>query len=754
GGEPAPLVTLATQLPALGVGVDPALRIVAAVRKRPLVLVVDDLEQMKRGQLQRLTGLVRDLVAVEGERLLVIASVTEEDGGPVAGFVSGAATGLSPERLPLSGLDRRSTIALVREQGVTGAAGAALGHRLHEELRGQPGATIDQITALVTAGWLVAGEGGLRSTRGIDQLREAPLPIPPHVRDQQEGVLARVSPHARALLEVMVVLNMEGTAALIRRILDQPASQVDRAAMELAAAGFIQRRLEGTAEVLSLHPTQQRGLLYALIKPQRRAALHRQVAATLRSRSRRLGQMAEIIGHHLLQGGQIAEAWPLLLVAAQGKLRSGRLKTARQLLRLALDAQPAAEAVLPLDEVQRHRRLLFALEAESRERGGDLTGAVVAWEQALDAAQEEGDPKTVARIQSGLGLAQTARGDVMLANVGLEEAITHLERGDPMWPRVARALAGARLEAGAVEGAEHLWGELLELSRATDSSARRAEALAGLGQIALARGDVAAGQQLLEEALPALSSHQPDPEHARLLLSAAELSLCAGQLHRARQHAERAESIARDAQRLMVCVRALGVSACAAWALGDEGEASRAVRSAGALMQAVSETETAEDLRARLLMARVLAMQGSLARARAMLPEAVADIEPGLDDPAAQQQALLSRLLAGQQPGRAIELARAVLERTPARLPWVAARIALDTAHALRTMERITAARMALSRVDALVGQGPLRLLGLEAARLRAALTQGRDGVEEAAALRDRLYRDLGEPVGFWSRWS
>ena len=752
GREPAPLETIAAQLPALGVGVDPALRIVAAVRKRPLVLVVDDLDEMKRGHLQRLTGLVRDLVAVEGERLLVVAAVSRDDGS-VGGFVSGAATGLTPDRVDLSGLGRRATIALVRDRGVTGAAGAALGHRLHEDLSGQPGPVLDQIEALIEAGWLVSGASGLRSTRSVEQLREAPLPLPPHLRDRQEGALTGLPAGARALLEVLVVLNMEGTAALIRRILGTSAPSLDAAATALVERELIERRPEGTAEVLVLHPSRKRNLLYAIIEPERRAALHRQIAATLRKRSRRLGPMAEIIGHHLLQGGQVAEAWPLLLVAAQRKLRSGKLKTARQLLRLALDAQPVAETALPPDDVQRNRRLLFALEAECRERGGDITGAVSAWEQALSAALAEGDPKTVARIQSGLGLAQTARGDVMLANVGLEEAITHLERGDPMWPRVARALASARLESGVVAGAERLWQELLEMSRATASQTRRAEALAGLGQVALARGELSEGRRLLSEAIPLLPTSTPDPEHARLLLSVAELSLCSGALFEARERAEQAESIARDAQRLMICVRALGISACAAWSLGDDNNTRRCLRSATALMQAVDETESAEDLRARLLMSRVFALLGNLEQARGVLPGEVFGIGPGLDDPIGQQQALQARLLAGRDPGRAIALARSVLERTPARQEWVAARVSLDTAHALRTMERVTAARMALSRADSLIARGGLRLLALEAARLRAALTQGRDGVADASVLRAELFASLGEPPGFWGRW-
>lgn len=752
GTDPDPMQSLAEQLPALGAGVDPALRIVAAARKRPLALLVDDLEQMKRGQLQRLTGLVRDLIAVEGERVLIIASVTQDD-GPGAGFISGAATGLTPERLVLEGLDRRAAVALVRAHGVTGAAGAALGHRLHGDLRGHPGSIIDQIAAMVSAGWLVAGDNGLRSTRSIDQIRDAALPLPPNIRVQQERALGTISDDARSLLDVMVVLDMEGTAALIRRILAQPAAQVDRAAQELASADLITQRLEGTAAVLALSAGQQRNLLYALIEPEQRAAIHRQIANTLRRRTRRLGPMAEFISHHLLQGGQVAEAWPLLMVSAQRKLRSGKLKTARQLIRLALDAQPVAEAKLPADVVQRHRRLLFALDAECRERGGDITGAVGSWQQALEAAQAEGDPKTVARIQAGLGLSQTARGDMILANVGLEEALSHLERGDPMWPRVARALASARLEAGATEGAEQLWSELLKLSRATDSPMHRAEAIAGLGQIAIARGQLREGQRLIEEALPVLSNSGTEPEHARLLLSVAEQDIGAGRLYRARSMADQAESIARDAQRLMICVRALGISAWAAWSIGDEGEARRCIRSGNSIIHAVDESDSAEDLRARLMMGRVLALQGELNNARKLLPSHVIDVEPSLDDPSGQHRALMARLLAGLNPASAIELARSVLERPPAQLPWVAARIALDTAHALRTMERITAARMALSRAEALLKDGELRLLSLEAARLRSALTHGRDGVGQAVALRDALFTELGQPSGFWTRW-
>ncbi|MEL6348856.1 MAG: protein kinase [Myxococcota bacterium] len=754
GDDPNPMRTLADQLPARSPNEDPAARLVSLARQQPLTLVIDDVEKMSRAELTRLTGLTRDLIAVEGERLLIIASHTR-DYGPAAAFITGAATGLTPERIDLPGLNRRASIALVRDRGVSGAAGAALGHRLYEEQSGHPGAILEQINALVSAGWLAGtAAGGLRPARSIDELREAPLPVPDHIRHERENQLRALSDEARTILNVLVVLNMEGTTALVGRIADLPPSAVERAAATLAAHGLVVRRQEGVAEVLALNADQPRNLLYAIIDPNHRSALHRQVAVTLRQRSRRrLGPMAEIIARHLLQGGEVAEAWPLLLVAAQRKLRVGKLKSARRLLRLAMDARPAAEAALDPELCRKHRRLQFALEAECRELGGDLTGAISAWQQALDAAREEGDPQTMARIQSGLGLAQNARGDVNLATEGLEAAIDSLQRGDPMWPRVARALASARLESGHIDGAERLWGELFEMSRETDSPMRRAEALAGLGQIALARGQVLEGRRRMLEALPTLMGRGADPEQARRILTLAELELCAGRLHAAQKHTEEADSMARDVQRLITCVRAQGLTACAAWALGDDAYAARAARGGEAMLAAAGTPNTAEELRARLPLARAWALLGNVDKARALLPSTPLEVAPGLDDPTGQQLALYARLSAHLEPGVAMEAARAALDRASARLPWVAARVALDIAHTMRTLERITAAKVSLSRADAVLKGDQLKLLALEAANLRSELSRGAEGSREADVIREELFIELDEPSGFWTRW-
>ncbi len=759
GNDPAPLDRLAEQLPALYEQNDPISRIAYAVKQRPLTLVIDDLDLLTVEALRQLSAVMRDLIAIAGERLLIIGAITQEEGsreeGGLLSLLRGSTTGLNPERITLEGLDRRSTIALVRDRGVGGAAGAALGHRLYEELHGHPGAILDQINALITAGWMVATlDGDLRPTRSIDELREAPLPISDHIRSSTTSRLATLPLAARAILEVLVVLDMEGTAALMGRLTELDPGTVSRGVGVLLEEGIITSRMEGATEVLSLADEQNRNQLYATIDPEHRASLHIRIARTLRRRSRRrLGPMAGIIARHLMQGGQVAEAWPLLLIAAQRKLRTGKITAARRLLRLAMDARPAAEKGLSEDELSRNLRLLYALEGEALEHSGDLTGAVKAWESALIAAEDEGDAQTIARIRSGLGLAFNARGDVGPATVGLEKAISGLQRGDPMWPKVARALASARLESGHINGAERLWRDLLELSRATDSASLRAEAVAGLGMVSLARGQLTEGRKRLESAQVLLHGHGTDLEQARRLLLLCELDLAGGRLHESRRRAREAEGLAREVPRVLTCVRCLGMAAWASWSMGDDGEATRLVRSGGALLDARGLKGSAEELRAQLPLARTWTLLGSSDRAIGILPMDLSLDERGLDDPDGQRLALLARLTTGQDAERARRMALEALRRDEAALPWAAARIELDAAEALRALGDRQDAISALRRAESRLKSGELTLIELEAARLGRALNLSGDYTERIDRLNATLRTELSDESRPPSRW-
>ena len=96
------------------------------VALQPTVLVVDDLDELSPDAVDGMTSLLRQQVAIEGSPILLVGSIRGVE-GPMAPLLNGTATGLTPDVLPLSGLHRTAVISLVRDLGVAGAFGAALG---------------------------------------------------------------------------------------------------------------------------------------------------------------------------------------------------------------------------------------------------------------------------------------------------------------------------------------------------------------------------------------------------------------------------------------------------------------------------------------------------------------------------------------------------------------------------------------------------------------------------------------------------
>lgn len=755
GDSDAPLEALSAQIPVQGGGPDePVARIVEGTRGRPWVLLIDDLDRMSMRSLDALTELVRSQVAIEGQPLLVMATTCTTD-GRVAPFCSGAATGLTCDQIPLGGLDRRATVALVRDRGVSGAAAAVLGNRLHAELGGSPGAVVEQLDTLVRSGWLTRGaDGVLRPTRSLDELREQPLPLPERLRQEEAERLKGLADAARAAMEVLAVLDMEAGIGLVAEVGGLESLRVEEGIQDLVEAGLVRRWVDGVQEVVAIEGSRLRELFYGLVDPERRAALHRRAAKVLGRRCRRrTGQMAEVICRHLLGGGQMAEAYPMLLTLARRHLRRGRADVAYRLVRQALDCRAAAEAALAPEVSRQYRSRLFALEGEVLERRGDLTGALGAWSRALNAARDAGNSDDEARAWSGVGLVRVARGEIDMAREGLERAVARLPVGDPMWPRAAQALARVRLARGDISGADRLWRRLQEVGRQTANPRVQAEAAAGLGMVALARGELAGGRDALIEAELRLREQGGTDVLPGVLLRLAELALADGRLDRAAQRARDAEQAAREASRLVDCVWAIGLRAEALYSEGDDTGARRSAREGLALARARGTPATGEALLSVLPLVRVLVELGETESLRSLLPDEPPPGPSSLEDPAGLLAALRARLLAPIEVDAATDYAHQALARPAALLPWAAARVEIDAAHALAVVRSPAAAdavRRALLRT---AGPG-LRLLRLETEVLAARLGLGPHHVEGARRLRSTLGRELGQPDGFAGRWA
>lgn len=746
---------LSRQLPHQAAGGASWVGLSAAAGLQPTVFVVDDLDHMDASSTQGMTELLRKTVAIEGLPVLLVGSI-EEDTDTASGLGSGAATGLSPERLELGGLDRSSVIALVRDQGVAGAVGAALGRRLTEERSGLPGAVVEQINALVQSGWLVpTPDGGLRAGCTMEALRKDPLPLPERLRLQEAKRIESLGPDGRHLFDVLIVLDMEATIELVGEIAVIEPHALGKALHELSSARLIDERTEGVHQIVALRGGRNREVAYQLIAKDKRVQLHRSVAAALRRRSRRRsGTFAEVIASHLLSGGQVGEAFPMLLVAAETTLRAGRNRQTVKLLEKAERARSKADTELNPVDSARYNRRLYALWGSVHFRMGAHRKSLEAWRQGLESARKEGDAIAIARAQAGMGLARAEMGEIVAASSGLEQALSQLPQGDPMWAMAAESLAGARLSRGDVDGAHRLWEELLELGREMGAGAVHARSMVGLGLISFVRGRISQGRDQLENAAFRMREQTAQRMLPDALIRLAELAHVEGRLETARNLALEAESVARDLPRLPLCVAALGLTARCLLDIGVPHEARMIASDAATMARTLGPVESEMAISCILPAAGVLVVLGASEDAAAIMPSTPPQNEEGvgISDPIGGLLAIKSRIVVERNPTVALALAGSVLDRRPAALVWSQARHLIDAAHTL-VQAGDERADEAVSRALELVGGSGLKLLDMEAGLLAARLGSHPEAVARAQQTLEALEHALGSPEGFKSRW-
>ncbi|MCK6505600.1 protein kinase [Myxococcota bacterium] len=752
-----PLRALRAQLPVRGPAeedlTDPGEDIADLTTGRPWTLVLDHLDRLAPMELEVLTRLVRRQVAIHGEPLLLITAV-DDPRGRVAGLIDGSDTGLTPQRVELAPLDHRAVTAMVRDRGLGGPAGAALGRRLAEEALGLPGAVREHLDAMVRAGWLVAGEGGeLRCTRPVDALRDDPLPVPERFRQREVERLSRLTDEALALLDGLAILATEAPLSLAASLVGLDAPTASQAATSLAEAGLVSRRISGVDELVHLASDRTRDVVLDLLAPARRGQLHRAAAALLGQRGRRRPDaVGEEVIRHLLAGGERARAYPLLLASSKRRLAAGQVESAARLLRRAAAVREEVEAQLPPDEVARHATALHALQGEAAWRLGDLTGAQEAWDQALGQAQATGDAMATHHARAGVGLVLAARGEGRAAAGLLRRAVEGLPPGDPMWAPAGQALAEVLLGEGEVDAAHRTWRRLLEVGEAVGSERVVARALAGVAQVELCQGSLDAAAAALTRAATRLRVLEDDAALVPVLLRLSEALVADGRLHDARERAMEAERSARSTGRLEPRIQALGLAATALASLGTDAEGRQVAREAVAMARSRDLGQHAGALVAVLPAARALLDLGLHDEAAALFPAASPPLGRGLDAPAAQVLAVQARVASWRDAGLAVDLARQALAEPAPALSLVAVRVALDAARAL-IRARAPEAPAAIERARGALPAAGGRLLALECCLLasRCHLPEPAGAAAEAQAR--ALDEELGAQGRFARRW-
>ncbi len=556
-----------------------------ATRGRPWVVVVDDIDRGPASLVEDLGRVTWDLVAVDGVAFLLIVSA--DVSGPVtSGIVNGTATGLVAEEIVLGGLDREALRTVLRERGITGAAGATLAKRLHEEVGGLPGPVVEQLGALVSAGWLLeTPDGGLKVVRSIDGLRLDALPLPDRVRAAEAAFLRLLEPTDRLVLEALAVLDTAAPTSLVAPLTALPDQQVQAALAHLTQGGHLLRSEEALQELYRIPGKRRAQVVYESIPAARRIQMHT-IAAELVQRTyrRRAGAVAELAARHLVAAGDAAAAYPLLVTAAIRAQRRGEDSAARALCLRALEARPAAEAALPPLEAARLRRQLFQCHGDAIRGAGRLDQARDAYTQALIAARAEGDASAIGKALASAGLVALAAGRVEAATGELEEALGSLERGDSTWPEAANALALTRFESGNRAGARALWEEIRELGIATRNSAAEIQGLWGRAISARAEGRPAEAVEHLERAISLGLEGGAAGPFVEVLRQRAELALEEGDWNVVLRLSDEIEGVG-EKEGVPATPMIVGVLRAAGLAgMGETADAVRAARSVLALL--------------------------------------------------------------------------------------------------------------------------------------------------------------------------
>ena len=686
------------------------------------VLVVDDADRAQPNVIAALARVVRQLVANEGEPILLVLAATSES-GPAESLIDGGSGGLPAEVFRIEPLDRKAVGQLLRDRGVQGAALAALTKRLTDDHHGRPGPLVDQLEAMITTGWLERVGDLVRSKRPLEDLRDLPLPVPPSVRHAIEAQLAQLDAEGRAFIEVLAVLERGAPPEFVAAAAGALDPDI---ALALAHGGLLVReRVEDQDVVRLAHPATAT-IVRDRCEPERLRSHHLAVARQIARKKRREASVE--LARHLREGGDVLAAYPAFIQAGRAASRAGRINDVLAIVEEARALQAEAERSIEQAESVRQRRWLFLLEGEARLARGEWSLAIDPLERAVAAARVDTDRASLGRALASLGRAHYRLGRFERARPVLEESLEDFDPGAPERAGATRALADILLRSGDVPGAERMWEQAHKLAEQIGSRDGEARARRGLANVRVVQGRLDDASRLLDSAEELLGAEGDARVRSGLLARSIELDTAAGRLGSALRRAESLLDLLQNPELSERLPEAWALCAEARLAVGETEAAVDAAR------RAILAAKISPDGDARIRSSRVLLAAGHAAEALAALPAPEELSGQAVDDPAAQVAALRARIVAGDVPSMARDLASWVSVRPPALLALRHARTMLDATLAFVAVGETEAARgLAKRGLKALQGTNAdelsLEILkALEAAqpdeRVRGASTQ------------------------------
>ncbi|HEY7600579.1 MAG TPA: AAA family ATPase, partial [Candidatus Limnocylindrales bacterium] len=437
--------------------------LLALARRRPLILLLDDLHWADASTLALLGYLVRQPAPAPIGFLATARPVASRS--PLATLIQTLAREDRLQRLPLARLSPADTLAFARHLSPLYAY--PLADWLMRSAEGNPYIMAELVR--------YAREQGLLNADGVlnlSALSAAPV-VPRTVYSLIESRLARLSEGARRLLDVAVAVGREFEVEVVGHASALNEGAVLDALDELRASALIAPH-DGLRYAFDHSLTME--VAYREVGEARHQLIHRQVAEALEAIHRRdLDSVAGLIASHFAEGNTPERA-------ADYAFRAGQRAAG---LAAWAEAIGFYEQALAGADDQRRATIFMALGA-ARIQSGAAAPAVEAFRAALDLAEAHGDAS------------------------GADDARLWMARALMMQARYIEAIALARRVRAAarpeqIVTAELIWGTILSvegvdlagaaehLDNAASLCAAQSDATV-LAQIMFERGSVAAQQ--------------------------------------------------------------------------------------------------------------------------------------------------------------------------------------------------------------------------------------------------------------------
>ncbi|HSD88780.1 MAG TPA: protein kinase [Kofleriaceae bacterium] len=294
--------------------------VLAVAARRPLALLIDDIQRCDEASAAVLAGLARSL---DDRGLLILAALRTDEPARFPEAITAMLAGGS--RVPLHGLRDADSEALVRELFGDVPRVAVLASWMHALTGGSPLHLTELAHYLVDRGIVSYHEG-----MWVLPTQPFELQVPADLKAAMDARLAQFEPMARALAETLAIHG--GTISLALAV--ALAGDVGETHVFTAIDELVQREiLIGDSVSYRFRHDGIREALLRGISDDRRRDLHLRIAETLSSAGAIAPEQEVEIGWHFYRGGAGERGAPLLE-------RAGR--------RL-FDAQAMSDALGPLD---------------------------------------------------------------------------------------------------------------------------------------------------------------------------------------------------------------------------------------------------------------------------------------------------------------------------------------------------------------------------------------------------------------------